>query len=185
MATEHAIKQVLAVLSANYPDHFNKLSTDQIRNLRDLYTQALADIDDETLRAAALRHISASQWFPKVSELRDAAVRVTRPPAPDPMEAWGAVLKEILRTGYYGKPEFADPLTEAVVRQMGWRDLCLSEDATADRARFVDAYQRQAQRAHGQDVLPIGLQDGAMGYPLLPAGEAQDMIKRLAEAKRV
>jgi hypothetical protein len=184
LATENAIKQVLAVLSANYPDHFNKLNAEQVRSLRLLYVQALADIDDETLRAAALRHISSSQWFPKVSELREAAVRVTRPPVPDALEAWGAVKAAFLSVGSYAIPHFDDPLTAAVVKQMGWRDLCLSEDGTADRARFVDAYERQAQRAHGQDVLPVGLQDGAMGYPLLPAGGAQEVIKRLAEAKR-
>jgi hypothetical protein len=201
LATEQAIKQVLAVLSANYPDHVNKLNVEQLRNLRDLYQQALADLDDETLRAAALRHISSSQWFPKVSELREAAVRVTHQPAIDPMEAWETVRLAISKYGSYGipvhdevtgawgykTPTFDDPLTDKLVRQMGWRNLCLSEEAEAmsDRARFLDAYARQAGSAHKQSVLPDGLRDGALGYPLLEAGTAQSVIARLAEAKRV
>lgn len=189
MATDNAIKQVLAVLSANYPDHFNKLTAEQLRNLRDLYYQALADVDDDTLRAAALRHISTSQWFPKISELRSAAVAVIQPATPDPMEAWGAVLAEIRRTGFYGTPYFTDPLTAAVVKQMGWKDLCLSEDATADRARFVDAYARQSQRAREQRVMPLGLRDGAMTAPpdhQLEAGNGtQALIRQVSEARRV
>lgn len=187
MASETAIKQVLGILSAEYPDHINKLSAEQLRNLRELYKQTLADIDDETLRAAALRHIMASQWFPKVSELREAATRITRPKTIDPMEAWGKVLAEIRRTGWYGVPQFDDPLVAAIVKQMGWRALCESEDGTADRARFIDAYQRQADRAQKQDALPVMLQDGAMAphNGQLEAGNAQDLIKRLAEEKRV
>ena len=175
MASAETIRRVLAVLSAEYPDHVNKLSPEQIANLRDLYIQALADIDDETVKGACLRHISSSQWFPKVSELRSASARLIRPAACDPMEAWGAVLAAIRSVGFYGSPEFDDPLTALVVRQMGWRDLCMSEDATADRARFVDAYARQAQREHSRAVLPLALQDGAMAENVkqLTAGVAR------------
>jgi hypothetical protein len=200
MATSEAIRQVLAILSVEYPDHVNKMSPEQLRNLRGLYRETLADLDDETLRAAALRHIASSQWFPKVSELREAAVRVTRQPAIDPMEAWEAVRRAISKWGSYGVPfyneetnefgwtlpTFDDPLTAKIVKQMGWRNLCLSEDteAMSDRARFLDAYARQASNAHKQDVLPDGLKDGALGYPLIEGG-VQGVIRQLAEAKRV
>ena len=175
MASQQTVGLVLGLLSAEYPDHMNKLSPEQVRNLRNLYTQALSDIDDDILKAASLRHITESQWFPKVSELRSASARLIRPAACDPMEAWGAVLAAIRSVGFYGSPEFDDPLTALVVRQMGWRDLCMSEDATADRARFVDAYARQAQREHSRAVLPLALQDGAMAENVkqLTAGVAR------------
>lgn len=174
MASETTIKQVLAVLSAEYPDDVNRLSAEQLRNRRDLFLQTFTDIDDDVLRAAALRHISESSWFPKISQLRAAAARLSAPEALDPVEAWGAVCKAILRYGYTydGTPPFDDPLTEQVVRQFGWRNLCLSEDATADRARFLDAYARQAGRAHSRAVLPAGLQNGA----LAPGARRVDQI---------
>ena len=68
MASEETIKQVLAMLSAEYPEHVNKLSAEQLRNLRELYTLTLADIGDDDLRAGALRHVNESNWFPKISE---------------------------------------------------------------------------------------------------------------------
>jgi hypothetical protein len=189
MATDTTVKQVLALLATNYPEQVAKLSEAELTMRRQLFVQALADIDDDMLKAAALRHVTTSPWFPKISELRSAAVAVTQPAMPDPMEAWGAVLAEIRRTGFYGVPCFADPLTAAVVKQMGWKDLCLSEDATADRARFVDAYARQSQRAREQQVMPLGLRDGAMTTPpdhQLEAGNgAQALIRQLAEARRV
>ena len=180
MASQQTVGLVLGLLSAEYPDHMNKLSPEQVRNLRNLYTQALSDIDDDMLKAASLRHITESQWFPKVSELRRAATRLSLPAARDPMEAWGDVLKAIRVVGYYGAPIFDDPLTDAVVRQMGWRDLCMSEDATADRARFLDAYSRQAQREVHQASLPLALQDGAMAdnVKLLTAGVARALEAR-------
>ncbi len=189
MATDTTVRQVLALLATNYPEQVAKLSETELSLRRQLFVQALADIDDDMLKAAALRHISTSVWFPKVYELRKAAADLIQPATPDPMEAWGAVLAEIRRTGLYGVPHFADPLTAAVVRQMGWRDLCLSEEATADRARFVDAYARQAQRAREQQVIPLGLRDGAMTTPpdrQIEAGNgAQALIRQISEARRV
>ena len=166
MATDTTVKHVLALMATNYPEQVAKMSETELTMRRQLFVVAFADIDDDILKAAALRHITTSIWFPKVYELRRAAADLIQPTVPDPMEAWGAVLAEIRRTGSYGTPCFADPLTAAVVRQMGWRDLCLSEEATADRARFVDAYARQAQRAREQQVMPIGLRDGAMTVPV-------------------
>lgn len=184
MATETTVKQILLMLMADYPERVNQLTADQLRSLRMLYVQALADIDDELLKAAALRHVSESPWFPKVSELRKAAAAVALPPALDPLEAWGLVVKEIRRTGSYGRPQFDDPLTAAVVQQLGWRELCLSETMAADRARFVDAYERQVGRARAQMTLPVGLQDGSMSDRLLEDGSA-GVIRQIAEARRV
>lgn len=179
MASEETVKQILAMLSAEYPEHIIKLSAEQLRNQRDLYPMALADIDDNLLRAAALRHVDESNWFPKISELRKAAARIAQPEALDPAEAWGQVVKAIPIYGATiagadgpGIPPFDDPLTAAVVRQFGWNNLCWSENPVADRARFIEAYERQAQRAQERAALPAGLQNGA----LAPGARRVDQI---------
>lgn len=162
MASEKTIKQITALLSAAYPDHWNKLSVEQVSQLLTLYSRLLADIDDALLEQATLRHIARSQWFPKVSELRNAAVDLAHPPALDPVEAWGQVCEAIRRVGVYSQqPSFDDPMTGAIVRQMGWRELCLSEFPIADRARFLEAYERQTARAARSAQLPTALQDGS------------------------
>jgi len=196
MATDTTIRQVLAVLTAEYPDHFNKLSEEQIAAKTALFVQALADLDDETLKAAALRHIGTSPFFPKVSELRAAAAAVTFQPAPDPIEAWGQVQEAIRRYGVYGvpcgeaegwgykAPTFADPITNHIIRQMGWQELCLSEEPHTDRARFCDAYARIAQRERQQASLPAALQDGALSHRQLAPGDRnpQALVHQIAGA---
>lgn len=196
MATDTTIRQVLAVLAAEYPDHFNKLSEEQIAAKTALFVQALADLDDETLKTAALRHIGTSPFFPKVSELRAAAAAVAFQPAPDPIEAWGQVLETMRRYGPYGIPcgeaegwgyrpvEFDDPITAHIVRQMGWRELCASEEPHTDRARFLDAYARIAQRERQQASLPAALQDGALSHRQLTPGDRnpQALVRQIAVA---
>lgn len=157
------------MLCASYPDHVAKLSDETMAAQVQLYHQMLTDLDLETLRSVVLRHMAESQWFPKISELRKAAARLANPAALDPAEAWEQVVRAIPVYGHTiagmdgaGIPPFDDPLTAVVVRQFGWNALCLSENPVADRARFIEAYARQAQRAQERAALPAGLQDGAL-----------------------
>lgn len=191
MASEETIKQVLAMLSAEYPEHVNKLSAEQLRNLRDLYTLTLADIGDDDLRAGALRHVNESNWFPKISELRKASAKLANPEHLDPAEAWEQVCKAIPRYGITiagmdgaGIPPFDDPLTEAVVRQFGWNNLCLSENPIADRARFIEAYERQVARSYQRAALPAGLQNGALASARRVDQLTAGVVKQLSGGSR-
>lgn len=152
------------MLCAAYPDHALKLSDETMEAQIQLYHRMLCDLDLTDLETVALRHTAESQWFPKISELRKAAARLTQPEALDPVEAWDQVCKAILRHGhiYDGVPDFEDALTGQIVRQFGWRNLCLSENTVADRARFIEAYERQAARSYQRAALPAGLQNGAL-----------------------
>lgn len=198
MATDTTVKQVLALLATNYPEQVAKLSETELSLRRQLFVQALADIDDETLKAACLRHVATSPFFPKVSELRAAAVAITCQPSPDPVEAWGVLRKAMSRYGAYGvpcgeedgwgyrPPVFDDPIINHLVKQFGWRELCLSDEDTAmsDRARFLDAYARLAQRERQQDTLPAALRDGAMSHRQLAPGDRdpQALVRQIAGA---
>ena len=48
-------------------------------------------------------------------------------------------------------PEFSSPVIAKVVRSLGWNELCSSENEIADRARFLQAFETEARRAH-QDL---------------------------------
>lgn len=74
---------ILKTLVDAYPDHRIEKRTLQI------YLERLADIPAYLLAAAAQAHIESSTWFPKISELRQAATRLantrdfsTLPPYP-------------------------------------------------------------------------------------------------------
>ncbi len=55
--------------------------------------------------------------------------------------------------GDFGTPVWSHPLVERVVKQLGWRNLRMSEDQTADRARFVQAYEQLLARATTEEML--------------------------------
>ena len=150
MATERGVLEVLTVLSAAFPQF--KLAEATVR----VYTRVLADIDDKLIEAAAYDCLARCRFFPSVAELRDAAHAIAAPALPSAFEAWEEVLRQIRDVGAYRTPTFTDPRIEAAVRQVGgWSMLCRSENVAADRARFLEAYDR-AQRAedHAAKTLP-------------------------------
>ena len=174
MATEIEILRVLKILGDIYPSFH--LSSSAI----EVYVQLLADIPGPVLEQAALEHISRSAFFPAIAELRSAAFSILEAadPIPTDYEAWAEVQAEIRRVGHCGQPQFENPLAEQVVRQLGWRYLCLSENPVADRAHFVHAYQAMAERQrHSARRLQVVTEFiatlKAADRPLLTGGEEE------------
>ena len=46
-----------------------------------------------------------------------------------------------------GMPEFAHATTEAVVKAIGWRNICMSENADVLRSNFIKLYNDMATQA--------------------------------------
>ena len=163
MASREEVQQVYNLLAVNYPSYGQKLNATLVKQQLALWQELLADIPGDVLKAAALQHMAVSQWFPAVAELRTQALGVTAPPQQAAIEAWGEVTAAMASTRYYRYadgfhelPRFGDPITQRVVDSMGWGNLCASEDATADRARFLQGYDAVAKRAHdGRQLLPV------------------------------
>ena len=179
------------MLCAAFPDHVARLSDETMEAQVQLYHRMLCDLDLCDLEAVALRHMAESQWFPKISELRKAAARLTHPEALDPAEAWEQVCKAIPRYGATiagtdgaGIPPFDDPLTAVVVRQFGWNNLCFSDNPVADRARFIEAYERQATRSYQRAALPAGLQNGALSGARRVDQLTAGVVKQLSGGSR-
>ena len=68
-------------------------------------------------------------------------------------EAWGIVYNEILKTGNYGTPEISDPIIAKAVSIIGWRELCLSEQISIERAHFMKIYDMLVQREQQEKML--------------------------------
>lgn len=123
-----------------------------------VYQETLKDIDPALLKAAVLKHISKSPWFPSVSELRDSAASLIEQAngEPDAYTAWNEVVEQIRKIGSWGDPEFSNSrITKTVQGIGGWRSLCMSEYTIADRARFVEAYNTyQARDQEDRRMLP-------------------------------
>lgn len=151
MASKKDVAGVVLSLSAAFPNWKPNEYTVEV------YFQDLQDIPPDELVAAAqaCRSQAGRQFAPSTGELRGMVGELRRAivNVPSPMEAWGEVCRQIVENGGdFGKPVWSNPLVARVVDQMGWRNLRMSEDPTADRARFLQAYERLSEKAQAQEM---------------------------------
>jgi hypothetical protein len=152
MADKFDIASILAVIAVAYP---NFAVTEQTT---EVYLQILSDIPADELKAATLHCISESgrKFAPSVGELRGAVAELRGMSAnlPSSFEAWQEVGKQIsINGGDFGNPVWSHPIVQKAVEAIGWRNLRMSEDATADRARFIQCYEQFQQRAQNENLL--------------------------------
>lgn len=140
MAKTDEVTDVIAALVDAYPR-----AGIEARTVR-VYCMALADIPVAELRAAAMKLIGSSRFFPSVAEIREAWALAKTGPKRSGLDAWGDVLREVQRVGWYGTPALEDPIAAAAVKVLGWRALCESDNQAADRAHFAKAYESIAAR---------------------------------------
>lgn len=161
MATSEDVQKVWVMLIAAYPYYAKEQQPEQLRLTLKLYQRMLADVDMQVLQAATLQHIASNKFFPAIAELRGMCGTVAVPQLPTAMEGWGEVIDALADVRYYryadgfhALPQFS-PITQKVVDAMGFHTLSASEDGTADRARFLQAYEVMARRmADNQALLP-------------------------------
>ena len=119
------------------------------------YVVALVDVDPLSLESAILHLLSQPLSFmPTAGTIRHTAfdLQAGNGGPPTAYEAWGLVGTAIKAgagypvAGVFSKPD-VHPLVEKAVNFIGgWRHLAASENYTADRARFVDAYNQVRER---------------------------------------
>ncbi len=136
------IKKLVAVLIASFPA--SKV-TDQTVTA---YERMLSDLDFRVANAAIERLLATAKWLPTIAEIREACLALSAGEKRAGGEAWGDVLAAMRMFGYIRSPgvdfNFPDPVTAKCVAALGWSELCGSENATADRARFIELYDKLA-----------------------------------------
>lgn len=146
MNTSGVLKQLFAV----YPNA--KVSEATIA----MYVRILQDIPVEDLQVVVDQAICNSNGFlPDPGQLRRLYKSFTSIGRQSYSEAWESVQRAIRGVGPYGIPKFKNELTATVVRRMGWKELCASENQGNDLARFRDIYNDLVTREdYDQNLLP-------------------------------
>jgi len=195
MATPSEISTELRRTLAAYPQHAARLDKEQLALMLEVWQESLMDLPADLLKMAVKNHIERSQWLPSIAEIRASAVSLMRQASPadqDWNEAYAELQRLVLAVGYTGKPEFANPALVETVRTLGgWQQVCWNEDPEGVfRAQFRDVYQvvigrmeRKVQQSSTvrEFIAAMTPQENR----LLPEpGEAQDIIRRLADGKR-
>lgn len=116
----------------------------------------LKDLPYETLEQGIYRYILTNKFPPSIAEIREACT--TDPYAIDWSGAWEQVQYVISRYGYYREAEAMEHLDEPTrrcVKRLGFQNLCVSENAVADRANFRAIFE--AEQKKGKELAALSV----------------------------
>ena len=147
MASIEDVAQIVAVISAAYPNFKATEYTVEV------YYRTLQDLPADLLKTAVLQTVSepGRKFAPSIGEIRGAVVEINRSITciPSDYEAW-----EVVRMAFVDGLDESKihPLVLQTIKLLGWRNLCMSTNQTADRARFLEAYNDLVDRKEKGDI---------------------------------
>ncbi len=135
----------------------------------DAWADLLSDLDYAKVSAALRVHLQTSKFLPSIAELRAACVELTKGPSRPGGDAWGDVIA--LRTfSDLSSMAEVDPITLHICKEFGWLEyrtlwrngvdieqwhVVSGENEAADRARFIELYDKLKTQGHREAVSPI------------------------------
>lgn len=163
-------------LFAAYPAQRARLTDEDATAMVAAYFAGLSDVESDIATRAATRAIRVSKFIPTIAEIREEAGVVRSGSRRHGVDAWGDVIAmRAFREGDIGNG--FDPLSVQVCRSFGWIEtrtlwrgsldiqqwhIVSGENESADRARFIEAYdkltataRRDAQAAPGATIPAI------------------------------
>lgn len=123
----------------------------------ELWYKQLEDIPYNVAEVALNKWVATNKWSPSIADIREGAAGLTQGEAKDWGEAWQSVLRSISNYGSYRETEAVESLdatTRKVVEQIGYKNICFSEDLQVDRANFRKIYEIQIERDKKSAQLP-------------------------------
>jgi hypothetical protein len=162
MASSEDVIEILAMLGAAYPRFSPTKETVQV------YTQLLADLPADYLRAAAMQCATSGDFFPSVHELRRAASDLQRGvlKVPEVYEAWEEVIQRAHETmTYFGHNEdgewvekneeyqWSHPVVKRVAESLGWPRFFPGENLSTDRAHFFKMYEAAMRKFTDENLM--------------------------------
>jgi hypothetical protein len=126
----------------------------------ELWYRQLQDIPYNIAEATLNKWVATNKWSPSIADIREGAVSIKTEKPKEWGDGWEQVLQAIKRYGMYQVEEAMasfDEITKQCVKRMGFVNICLSENITADRANFRMIYEQIAERKKSEAQLPVNL----------------------------
>lgn len=118
------------------------------------------DVDFEIFRQAVKRIIPKSKYLPSIAELRGEIAQMTNPILQlNVDDEWSNVIEKIRRHGTYITTEEFNKfheITLKVVKTIGWRRLCLSENIEFERKTFYEMFKCYQKRSEDISLMQLG-----------------------------
>lgn len=176
--TPSEIAKLITITLAACPTPASFLDAQAIEDMRAAWSFVLDDIDAVDAVPALKRVLAEGDGkIPAPGQIRRIVDMAAHGRKRHGGDAWGDVLREVGRTGRYRRPQFSDAVTARVVDRLGWVELCDSENTVADRARFVELYDKLAAE-HVSDRAVATLH--GVARPALPSSPAAELVASTA-----
>ena len=125
----------------------------------ELWFLQLQDIPFETAQGILNRWASLNKWSPSIAEIRELAKEADVSGVPEWGDAWREAIKAVNKYGSYQVQEALNslsPLTRRVVEQLGFKELCTTDEDTISsyRANFRDIYTKLSAKAKEELMIP-------------------------------
>lgn len=118
------------------------------------------DVDFEVFRQAVKRIIPKNKYLPSIAELRGEIAQMTNPLLQlNVDDEWNNVIEAIRKHGTYITAEEFSKFNETtlkVIKTIGWRRLCLSENIEFERRTFYDIFKSYQKRSEDISLMQLG-----------------------------
>lgn len=126
----------------------------------ELWFRELEDIPYKVAEASLRKWVATNKWSPSIAEIRELTTTIQYGEQLTWGEAWEKALNAVRRYGSYNKKEALDsldPLTRKCVENIGYLDLCMSENIMVERAHFQKIFEIYSKREQTDKRLPNNL----------------------------
>ena len=154
-------KQEFAMFASAIRTYYPKENILPNQQAMELWYREVQDIPFPVAEAALRKWVVTNKWSPSIADIREMTANIQHGEQMTWGEAWEKVLDVIRRYGTYGRREAMeqlDPLTRRCVENIGYVDLCLSENIMVERAHFQKIFEIYAKREITEKRLPNNLQ---------------------------
>jgi len=157
---------IASAIKAAYPNA--NLMPD--KQSKEVWYTMLADLEYQLCLAAIKEHISTCKFAPTISEIREKCAGIATTQVYDWGDGWEQVKRAIRKYGMYQEDkalESMDEITRRCTKRLGFKELCLSENVTADRANFRMIYEQVEKQEKEDSVLSLDLKENKKQLNLL------------------
>ncbi len=153
-------KKEFAVFASALRTYYPKENILPNQPAMELWYRELSDIPYQVAEAALRKWVATNKWSPSIAEIREQTADIVNGEQMTWGEAWEKALNAVRRYGSYGKAEALnslDPLTRKCVENIGYLDLCMSENIMVERAHFQKIFEVYSKRQQTEQRLPAPL----------------------------
>lgn len=151
------IKKEFAIFASALRTYYPKEKLLPNEQAMELWYNQLQDIPYQVAEAVLIKWVATNKWSPSIAEIREQAAEIVSGETKDWGEAWESVVRAIRYYGSYKEDEALeslDEVTRQTVKQLGFRNLCFSEEINIERANFRMIYEQNTKRQKERSQLP-------------------------------